>query len=82
MLGCGSCALYHAVEVQVQQTSLSHTNPLLCGTYASLPTARVWQLCIQQGAAWDSSQARGVCTELEYYEHLVATYKAWGRVRD
>ena len=35
---------------------------------------------MQQGAAWDSSQACYVCNELEYYEALIATYKAWGRV--
>eukprot|EP00879_Flechtneria_rotunda_P029146 GHRR01031420.1.p1 GENE.GHRR01031420.1~~GHRR01031420.1.p1 ORF type:complete len:105 (+),score=22.23 GHRR01031420.1:732-1046(+) len=43
-------------------------------------TARVREICIQQGLAWNVSMATTVCSEQEYYEELVRKYKGWGRV--
>eukprot|EP00879_Flechtneria_rotunda_P023299 GHRR01024648.1.p1 GENE.GHRR01024648.1~~GHRR01024648.1.p1 ORF type:complete len:247 (+),score=73.57 GHRR01024648.1:732-1472(+) len=43
-------------------------------------TARVREICIQQGLAWNVSMATTVCSEQEYYEELVRKYKGWGRL--
>ena len=51
-----------------------------CCCCACLFCRRVRELCIQQGLSWDNSQARSVCSELDYYEELISIYKAWGRV--
>ncbi|KAF8055757.1 Fam91a1 [Scenedesmus sp. PABB004] len=51
---------------------------------AALPpaewAARVREFCIQRGAPWATSAARALCGEQEYYDELLRTYRAWGRL--
>ncbi|KAI8462738.1 MAG: FAM91 N-terminus-domain-containing protein [Monoraphidium minutum] len=51
---------------------------------AALPAgewrAKVREFCIQRGYPWSGSAARNACGQQEYYEDLLARYKAWGRI--
>ncbi|GBF94849.1 hypothetical protein Rsub_08021 [Raphidocelis subcapitata] len=42
--------------------------------------AKVRDFCIQRGYPWATSAARHVCGEQEYYEDLLASYRAWARI--
>lgn len=42
---------------------------------------RVREYCIQKGLPWDSSMAHEICTEQDYDDELIRTYKTWARVR-